>query len=105
MFFFSFFFMSYTIVITLHFLEVAQYCVFTSPLHFKGLCKCPHQHQLSFLGALRGRPNCQIVLLSEPLRCLADILSFICAGQEGGQENDVARPHPVGNAGLSGVCY
>lgn len=47
--------------------------------------------------------NCGVAILSELLRCLSDISSFICPGQKGRERNGVARSDPARNAGLSGA--
>lgn len=57
-----------------------------------------------FPSALREGLNCGMVVLSKLLRCLSDISSFTCLGQEGRERNGFAWSDPTRNAGLSGVC-
>lgn len=56
-----------------------------------------------FPSGVGERLNCGIAVLSEALRCLSDLSSFICPGQKGRERNSTAWPDPARNAGLSGV--
>lgn len=57
-----------------------------------------------FPNALGEGLSCEITILSEFLRCLPDISSFMCPGQKRGKRNSIAWSDPTRNAGLSGAC-